>query len=169
MNTHQQNPYTPPQAELADAEPPPGSPVKAVVLGLVVDIGGTLGASVVLGIVYGFHLAASGASGEELAELSANIPLDSWVGIASTVLGCAFSALGGYVCARIAGRSEYKLGAILGVISTLVGLSMAIGYYPQRINVTLAVVTFLAVMLGARIGYIRNRSARAAPAAGRKT
>ncbi|MGH8630701.1 MAG: hypothetical protein ACREU7_08045, partial [Burkholderiales bacterium] len=69
------------------------------------------------------------------------------------------SALGGYVCARVARRSEYKLGAILGVISTLAGLSMAIWYYPLKMNVTLAVVTFLMVMLGARLGYLRNRSA----------
>lgn len=159
MSTGQPNPYTPPQAELADAEPQPGSPVKAVVLGLVVDIGGTLVASAVLGIIYGISLAASGASQEEIAEISANLPLDSWPIIGSTVFGCAFSVLGGYVCARIVKRAEYKYGAFVAVISAILGLLMGAGHYSELANVSLTVLTFLMVMLGARLGYAKNRAA----------
>jgi len=114
MSTGQQNPYTPPQAQLADSEPRPGSPVKAVVLGVVVDIGGTLVTSLMLGIAYGVSLAASGATQEEIAQIGANIPPDSWVVIVGTVLGCGFSVAGGYVCARIVKQAEYRYGAISG-------------------------------------------------------
>src|SRR5690606_37718675 len=60
------NPYAPPGAAVGDLPAKPGSAVKAVVLGFLVDIGGTLVGTIVLGIVYGIVLAASGASEEEL-------------------------------------------------------------------------------------------------------
>jgi hypothetical protein len=158
--TGQNNPYTPPQAQLADAEPQAGSPLKAVVLGVTIDIGGTLLTSLVLGIAYGISLAASGASREEIARISADIPLDSWIVILGTLAGCAFSVAGGYVCARIVGREEYRYGAMAGVVSASLGFLLGAGQYPEIANVGLAGLTFLMVLFGARLGRAKNRTAR---------
>ncbi len=42
------NPYAPPDAKLADPAAAPGSPLKAVALGLAVDLGGTVIATVLV-------------------------------------------------------------------------------------------------------------------------
>ena len=162
MKNQQENLYTPPQAALADTDAKPGSPVKAVLLGVMTDIGGTLAVSLVLGIVYGMKLAASGASQEEIGALSANPTLDSGFSIAASLLGCGFSVLGGYVCARIAKHSEYRLGAITGAIAAMIGMLLGASSYPLAADIGLAGLTFLSVMLGARLGYGKNRTLRTA-------
>jgi hypothetical protein len=56
------NPYAPPQAALNDLPAGAGSPIKAVTFGLAADIGGTFAGTMVLMLIYGLVLGASGAS-----------------------------------------------------------------------------------------------------------
>jgi hypothetical protein len=153
------NPYSPPGASVADPSAKPGSPVKAVLAGAAVDIVGSLVIGAILSVIYGASLAVSGASVEEIAAASSEVPVDSWLFISGILVGCAFSVLGGYVCARIAKRSEYGLGCIVGAISALFGLLFALGHYPLFVNLGLGLATFASVLLGARLGYARNHAA----------
>ena len=159
MTTEQKNPYNPPGATVSDPEARPGSPVKAVLLGALVDIVGTLVVGTLVAVTYGASLAASGASVEEIAAMSSDVPVDSWLFIVGLLVGCGFSLLGGYVCARIAKRSEYKLGCILGGISVVAGLLMAMGEVSLAIDLGLILATFAAVLLGSHLGYLKNRKA----------
>ena len=153
MSPH--NPYAAPDAKLADPAAGPGSAFKAVSLGLVADLGGSVGAALALALAYGVVLGISGASQEEIE--AATVSTDSWFFYLTTLVGFGFSVLGGYVCARIAKRSEYKLAAVLAGISVLLGLVFTFAQYSVLMNVVLAVAGAAAVMLGARLGCARNR------------
>jgi hypothetical protein len=156
------NPYGAPQAKLADPAQRPGSPYKAVLLGLLADFGGTIVLSVLIVIAYGIQLAAYGMTPEEIEAASKSLPVDSWAFWAGTFGGAGFSVLGGYVCARIAGQSEYTLGVILAAISMLLGMVLGGGGDDVGMQVVLHATSIACVIVGAHIGKTKNRQARAA-------
>ncbi len=153
------NPFTPPSARVADVAAQKGSPIKAVVFGFVVDVGGTVAFALLLSIAYGVSLASSGATPEQVTAALQNIPLDSWPAIIGMIVGTLFSVLGGYVCSRVAKRSEFGLGAILAALSISFGLWAGGSHHSFLWHTAMAVVTFLAVMFGVRIGAARNAAA----------
>ena len=132
------SPYRAPGAKLADPAPRPGSPYKAVALGLLTDFGGTLALSLIV----------------------APVSPESWPFYAISIGGGAFSVLGGYVCARIAGQSEYTLGAILAAINVVLGLALGGDDADVGMQIVLNVATVACVILGARLGKARNRRGR---------
>lgn len=152
------NPYSPPSTKVEDLDAAKGSGAKAVVIGLLVDLGGTILASIVLMAIYAFDVAASGVSEDELMAAISNVPHDSWVTSVGIVIGCLFSVLGGYLCARIARHSEYKFGHIVSGISVLIGLLVGTEAYSLFMNVALAFATWASVMAGVQLGVSRNRA-----------
>ena len=153
------NPYAPPGAAVEDLPAKPGSALKAVSLGLVADIGGTLAGGIVLMVIYGIVLGATGASAEAIMASAADFnATDSWLFYLGTVVGLGFSVLGGYVCARIARRAEMKLGAVLAVLSAVIGLLLSANEYQLGALLSITLASIGAVMIGARLGYAKNRS-----------
>jgi hypothetical protein len=150
------NHYTPPEAVVADQAPLPGSPVKAIALGMLVDIGGTIAVGSVISIVYAIVLAQQGMTQEQVMEAMQDAPILSTYGLISTVVGLAFSVLGGYVCARIVKRSELRMGAIMAAISTVLGLLLSGGETSAPKIVTLLLLGITAVMVGAWQGRLKN-------------
>jgi hypothetical protein len=137
------------------SEPRRGAPVKGMILGVVVDIGGSLLASFVLFFIWAIWLGATGHDAEAITqEMSKPDPLSqpSLVGYA---VGTGFSWLGGYVCAVVAQETEMQCAAVVAAISTLVGLAMGAGL-PLGLYLTLTALTFATVMLGAWMGQQRN-------------
>jgi hypothetical protein len=155
MGNH--NPYVPPDAKLADPAAAPGSPIKAVLIGLAVDIGGSFLVTLILALAYGMYLAATGVSQEDIALASRSIDTDSWLFYASSLAGGVFSFLGGYVCARIARRSEYTLGVVLAVLSAAFGLWMSMDPNQVGVLASLTLASIGAVMIGVRFGHAANR------------
>jgi hypothetical protein len=157
------NPYGAPRAKLADPPSRPGSPYKAVALGLLTDFGGTLVLVNAIAFVYGVALATAGVPQEEIVQMLANMSTDSvyfWVG---SIGGGICSVLGGYVCARVAAQSEYTLGVILAVLTLAIGFVIGgDGSLDLGLTIVLNAATVAAVMIGAWIGKKRNRAARAA-------
>ena len=154
------NPYAPPEAPVRDASAKAGSALKAVGFGLGVDIGGTVLSGLMFGVVYAMVLGASGSSAEEIAATVNNVDTDSWLFYAGTALGLGFSVLGGYVCARVARRSEYRLGAILAVLSALFGGLIAGDQYQLGTLVSVTLASIGGTFFGARLGYLKNRGTR---------
>lgn len=152
------NPYSPPSTKVEDTGPTQGSAIKAVAIGLLVDIGGSILAGMLLTTLYAFDLAASGVEEDELMEVIANIPSDSWVSDVGMGIGCLLSVLGGYLCARIARHSEYKLGHIVAGISVIFGLALGMEGYSLFMNAALALATWASVMAGVWLGVSRNRA-----------
>jgi len=159
------NPYGAPQAKLADPAPRPGSPYKAVLLGLLTDFGGTIALSVVLAFFQSVMLASSGMPVEEIQASLQTIDTGSWLFWVGGAGGCGFSALGGYVCARVAGQSEYTLGVILAALVVVLGeVLFGGGNLDLGLSIVLHAASVMAVLAGAHIGKTRNRRAKAAAA-----
>jgi uncharacterized membrane protein len=154
------NPYAPPEATVKDLPAKAGSAFKAVAFGLGADIGGTFVAGIALALIYGVVLGASGASTEEIMASTKAIGTDSWLFYAGAGVGLAFSVLGGYVCARIARRDEMKLGAILAGLSALIGVLFSGEAYQLGTLISLTLAGIGAVMIGARLGYTKNRGTK---------
>ena len=152
----QNNPYTPPKAPLKDQPRVAGSPVKAVLVGLAIDVGGSLLVGLVVGGLYAVSLASQGMSEAEIAEVLTNIPGDSWVSIVGMLAGAVLSFVGGFACARIAGRAEYRLGLILAFLTAAFGLFMSWEAYTPLQNVLLTLSTAACVLLGAKFGRAAN-------------
>jgi hypothetical protein len=151
------NPYAPPEATVQDQPSKPGSVFKAIALGLVVDIGGSLIGTVLLALVYGVALGAAGVKREDIAAaMQASAP-DSWFFYVGMLVGLGFSVLGGYVCARIARRSELKLGAILAALSAVSGLALSGDEQQLGTLLSLTLLGIGAVLAGARLGLAKNR------------
>lgn len=154
------NPFSPPNAHVADLPATgPGSPVKAIFLGLLVDIGGSILFASIFMAAYGASLAASGMSDKELLAAATNIPPGSWVFVTTAGIGLLFSILGGYTCARIARHSEYRNGLILATLTTLIGLITGFGQYSALLGALLGAAGFACVLVGTRVGRAKNATA----------
>ena len=141
----------------------PGSPYKAVALGVLTDFGGTLGLSIVLAFFYAMSLAASDTPPEDIAEAISKGSADSWYFWATSMGGGGFSVLGAYVCARVARQSEYTLGAILALINVVLGLVISDGERDVGMSIVLNAATVACVALGAWLGKKTNRRPAASP------
>ena len=153
------NPYRPPEAVVKDQDRLHGSPLKAVSLGVLADIVGTAAASVLLSFIYGIVLATGGASVEEITEAAAHVDPGSAISIFGFVIGAGFSFLGGYICARIAGRDELKWASVVAVISIGIGFLVGAQVYTAELNVLLAILGIGAVMAGGYAGARQNLKA----------
>lgn len=144
------DPYRPPAADVSAAEKRdrPGSAVKAILLGLAVDIGGTIVAGTAIATAWGVVLGAGGAGTEDIDRFFRESSAFQWAGLS---IGLAFTGLGAYVAARIANRAEYRFALMLGLCSLAFGEivlgGMSDASYPEwaRVlgNVLMLPVAFL--------------------------
>lgn len=152
------NPYSPPESPLADQPRPPGSPWKAIGLGLLTDIGGTMVLGTIFALLAGVVMASQGYEVEEVEAAFSGPVLDTWVSALAMLIGLGCSVAGGYVCARIVRRQELKFAAIQGVLANVLGLLLASG--PDAADdrpFLLLAISFVAVMAGAVAGQLKNR------------
>ena len=114
-----QSPYAPPKADVGSGDDSQrrGSGVKAVAIGLVVDIGGTFlfGAGLSIAWFVAAGLPDDAQALEQLTQSPAYL-------LASMIVGGAFTVLGGYVAARIANHAEYRYALYLGLWSLAFGV-----------------------------------------------
>ena len=115
------NPYTTPNARLAD----PPEPVdgrfrwKAVLFGAAADLGGSTIAGIVLVILFSITAGPSQGSAEDvLGQLARSWPFL----MTSMIVGGAFTVLGGYVAARLARHSVLKHALAAGALSLVLGI-----------------------------------------------
>jgi hypothetical protein len=155
--------FKPPSAYVDDPRRGKGSPIKGVLLGLVVDVGGTMLFGIAVSIAWGFALAAAGHSAQEIKALFANPDGDP---VLPTVLiggGVLCSVLGGYVCERIARQANYRLGLVLSTLSVLVGVALGSTAASATMFVLLTVLTVGSVLLGTRLAFQENAAMRVEP------
>lgn len=137
-----ENIYKPPAAELRkEGLVRESGPLwKAVLIGALIDIFGTLVLGVILGIAGGVVLTAL-----NMPEHLAGTPF-LWLG---GLLGGMASAVGGYCCARIAHSEGYRAPLWLTLCMVAVGLI----FYSQKssllMHAAFSLLTVVSVMLGA--------------------
>jgi hypothetical protein len=161
MTTPERNPYSPPSSKVETPEHRYGrrkaAPLKGLLVGLAVDIGGSMCVGVLISLVYGIFGAASGETVEQMSAYLNHLPHDSWLFILGTTLGSALSFLGGYVGARIAQHHEYRVGAVQSVLSVAFGLWLGSKDLSFGMQISLSGLTVLLLMLGVKLGVRRNQ------------
>ena len=156
------DPFRPPATDVDAPDVQRGPAVKAIVLGALTDIGGSMLSGIIFSLLYGIYLGATGNSIEDMGKpLSMADANNSPIGFLMNMVGCLFSVLGGYVCARIAKHSEYRLGVILAVVTVSLGFLMMAGGEPDPLAGIYSLLTVAAVMVGSHLGAKTNQRERA--------
>jgi hypothetical protein len=154
------HPFKPPESDStknARVRDVPGSPLKAVLSGLAVDIGGSAVLGIVLDQVYAMTLGQQGLSDGQIEEAMQHIPPASSFGVLSIVLGALMSVAGGYVCARIVLRDEYRVGGVMAAVSALLGVALSSSDDPSSLTALLILCTVACNLLGVKFGSEQNR------------
>jgi hypothetical protein len=110
--------------------------LKAVLLGVLTDIGGSVVFGGLVGLAAGIVLAISGASIDDVESLE----LSLWILVPTFVIGLAFTMLGGFVAGRVAKRRQTFHGGVTGLVSALIGLTFAASW-----PVAFAVLSFVCI------------------------
>lgn len=152
------SPYAAPKAALKDAPNEPGSPLKAVVLGVVTDILGTIVASTVIGIIFSVVWANQGMDAKQIEMLLSEQAIDKPFGMLATAVGAIFSYLGGFICARVVRRSELRYACITAAISITIGVVLAAGATSALRLLGGSAIGITAVLIGAMHARAANRS-----------
>ena len=157
------NPFQPPETDPAkNLRPvPPGSPLKAVLWGLAVDLGGTVLLGVVIAALFAMQLHGQGLSDDEIHDAMGHMPHDSALYIAGTLLGALLSVAGGYVCARVARHDEFRIGSVMAATSALVGLLLGVSDEEADMVALLTLTSVACSLLGVKYGADRNRREQA--------
>jgi len=163
------NPYKPPESDPTGARTPdvPGSPLRAILTGLVIDLGGSAVLGIVLTSVYALTLSGQDMTDAQIDAALQHIPAASAFGVLGIVLGALMSVLGGFVCARVVLRNEYRVGAAMAGISVLLGVMLGGDGDLDDLGVLLILCTAACNMLGVKYGaeYNRRLEALATPPA----
>ena len=152
------SPTNPPPDSPIKGKPPvqgdvAGTPVQAIVVGLVIDIVGSTVASLALRLVYQLGLVHAGLSDDEVRRTLDDLGPNSVVGVLEMLAGWTCSVAGGYACARVVMRDEYRFGAIMVVLSCLI----TGGDGPLDLQLLDIACEAACVMLGVMYGVRRNR------------
>jgi len=91
----------------------PGTPVRAVLTGMAIDICGSKVVSIVAVTIYAMQVVTPDMSDAQAADMLQQLPPS---------FGTLMSVAGGYACARVVLRDEFRVGAILAVAVTFFGL-----------------------------------------------
>lgn len=121
-----------------------GIRIKAVILGALVDVGGTLIAGTAFGVAVGILMVVrDGAGATRLAELQTQ----PWMLASGFFLGVAFSLLGGFVAGKVAQERQTLHGAITGLVTATAGVLLGLSLPPWYL-----VLGFLATPAAAALG-----------------
>jgi len=134
-----------------------GSPLYAILVGVLVDIGGSTIFGILYAIGYLIILSSQEVSFDQIGNILTAIHSDSRASILLYTVGCVISTFAGYICARIVNFSELKYTSILAAISSLYGFLIVPTSYSIIQKIVLLFLTFGSVMLGAFI-YVYNKN-----------
>lgn len=127
--------------------------IKGVALGVLADIGGSVLASILLLSWFVGDAIAPDLPPEEAERIMQRLAQDGAFLILNLLLGLAFTGLGGYVAARVAGRERYLNAGLVGVISLALGVLFG-GQAPLWFEVAGFLLILPAALYG---GYLADR------------
>jgi putative Mn2+ efflux pump MntP len=144
------NPFQPPRSgfEKPPRDREPGSLLAAVLIGVAVDIGGTIMGGAVMGIVYGLMLAAQGFTEPQIQAIFEKPDPLSTFNILATAMGLSMSALGGFFCARTANVNSYTALGIMSAVSVTTGTFLGAGEYEWMTLLMLNLLGLVCIFVG---------------------
>jgi hypothetical protein len=137
-------------------------PVTAVIVGVLIDLLGSVIIAVLIGFSLGIYLLSQGVSQGELeAVITAKLMQFPW-NIMATALGAAISVVAGFVTARIAKHGVYSYAGIVGCISGIYGYwsGSDLDYISTPLNISLALLTIVSTIFGAFLWSRKNPPSR---------
>ena len=149
--------YAPPQAEVGVPSRGKPAPVRGIILGLLVDIGGSILSSTLISVVIAVVLTRAHKTPQEIQQLLTHIePFTSyWLIMMTGGMLCSF--LGGYVCALNAKVNVMRTTAIFAAITTTLGIVLSSGRATLLEHLVLGILSVVVVMSG---GYLWLRTHR---------
>ena len=133
-----------------------GSRLLAVMIGCLIDLGGSIFVGMAATFCYGLFLGIQGVPYDEAMTAITKLHEQPLVMMVLYPVGFGLSVLGGYVCARIANYSEYRCALIQGACSFLYGFTIGMGTQPFLKSFLLSILSYGCVLLGAFI-YVKMK------------
>ena len=134
----------------------PGSLVKAVSVGALIDFLGSLAVAAAFGIVYSSVLLAQGMSEDAIRRTLETV--NPWTGIGLLVSGLTLpiSVFAGYKAAVIANRANYLAPGLVAIISCGINAMVVTGEPPPRFALALMSIVNVIAFLGGAYIHIRK-------------
>jgi heme/copper-type cytochrome/quinol oxidase subunit 4 len=159
MNSLEEDIYKTPEAKLVVPDTKPGRPVRAVMVGVLLDITLTLlfdlirniGAGVYIGFIRGAY--GSDATIQEFISSAEPWGIYYNIGVA---LGIIATIIASYVCARLARKNVYRYASIMITIVIAMTIPFMQLSTPVERIVILNLLTFIAAIAGAWLYIYRN-------------
>ena len=154
------DPSKPPDDDLPRPPAGPGRvALRAVLTGISVDICGSTLLNIILTSLYVAQVGTPGMTSTQIDDLVRSMPPDSPLSVLGILLGALISVAAGYVCARIARRSEYLLGALMaGGVALICMLMSAPGREVSDLELLFLVSNVACNLLGVKYGVAKNRT-----------
>lgn len=106
-------PYQTPKSNVEISDEAPGSSLKAVMIGIVLNTVLSIAVPIALGILFGIYMATQGASPDEIQQYIEAGPFSNAYSYLVNVLGLLVTTLSAYVVAMIAKQHVYRNSAIM--------------------------------------------------------
>lgn len=123
-----QNPYDAPAANLHQDEDLPVRPITGVVVGLLIDLGGTIVVVTLISFIFAIAIASRGATAAEVESALTNPDPASLLGLIHSLAGMSMSYLAGFYCLRISRGTNLRYALILALIVMAVGLAVGLAW-----------------------------------------
>lgn len=143
--------YRPPNSPLYQPAKRSPRPLKGILLGIAIDIGGTTALSIVLGIFYSLTL---GQAGQEVQPSDSVVIVgnsDSLIQSIGMILGLSISCLAGYVCSYYSQVYVYRHTAICASIICMLAMIL---FSASGFSLFDTLISFAAIMSGSWV-YLR--------------
>ena len=133
--------------------------IKAMVLGFLADVVGSMVFSIAFPLLLAIILAATGYSGDQLEPRLLEVVQSGPYIMLSLITGLGFTMLGGYVAGRLARSGEYFHSGGVGLLNILFGLFI-IRHFTAWYNILAFALVFPAAVMG---GHLAKKKKRALP------
>ena len=149
--------YQPPTSEIKTQFVRSGSILKGVLIGLLVDFGGSTLLGMLFGIGYYLMLTSHGASDEQFSEELINFDTLSFFGVSIILIGMLVSLFAGFLSAKYSGGKAFIAAGIVSAASFIFGIFVIEESGAIIEDVLLSVLNVVSVLGGARLWVVRNR------------
>jgi len=117
-----------PGADVKQDENLPVRPITGIVIGLLIDLGGTILVVTLINFLYAIYIASQGATASGIEAALTNPDPLSLLGVVNAIAGMAMSYLAGFYCLRISRGTNLRYPLFLALIVFAVGLAAALAW-----------------------------------------
>jgi hypothetical protein len=135
------NPYETPRSDVQQNETLPVRPVRGILVGLLIDLGGSILAVAAMTFAYAIYIGTQGASASEIESAFTNTDPSSALGALNTVAGLGMSYLAGFFCLRISRGTNLRYPMVLATILLVLTVGTGVAWNLMDLFTLLALST----------------------------